>query len=80
MKRVIQPGLALAIAGQVGAGLARGDAEGERARMALVAIGLMIRTADGSELVEVALQMSEKTRITELPGGGWRIEPKDADE
>ena len=70
----IEAGLAVAIAGQVSAGIAAGDGREERAVAALTAIGLMLMNASGDEVVEAVLQSAEKTHVTRLPGGGWRIE------
>jgi hypothetical protein len=69
--------LAIALAGQVATGLAAGDEQEDRARNALIAIGLMLRTAtNNNEIVVSTLAMAEETRITRLPDGGLRIEPK----
>jgi hypothetical protein len=69
----IDPGLAVAIAGQVSVGLAGGDGQEERAAAALIAIGLMVRNAAESQLVDDTLALSDTTEVHRLTGGGWRF-------
>jgi hypothetical protein len=73
----IDPGLALAIAGQVSIGLTPGDKRAERAHMALVVIGLMVKQASpGDEIVADVLTLAERTRI-EASGEGYTIRVPD---
>lgn len=61
----IQPTLALAIAGMVGAGLTPGDGEKERAQSSLMAIGLMILNAtDRDEIIQATLDMADRSHVT----------------
>ena len=75
-RQQIEPGLALAIAGQVSIALTPGDGKAERSHMALVVIGLMLRqAAPGDELVAAALDLATRTRI-EGEAGSWTIIPE----
>lgn len=65
--------LALALAGQVSAGLTRGDGELERARASLVAIGLMLLTAtDRDPMIVDVLELSERAVAT-VSGDGLSV-------
>jgi hypothetical protein len=57
--------LALALAGQVSAGLTPGDGELERARASLISIGLMVLNMSGhDDLVRSTLELSERAHVT----------------
>lgn len=75
MTKQIDLGLAVAIAGQVSAGLAPGDGQDERATAALVAIGLMVKNAASDKLVDDALDLAARSTVTRI-GGGWRFETR----
>jgi hypothetical protein len=61
----IAPSLALALAGQVSAGLTPGDNELERAHASLISIGLMVLNAsDRDDLVRATLELSEHATVT----------------
>ncbi len=67
-RRKIDSGLALALAGQVSVGLAPGDAQAARSRMALTVIGTMIRQASGHDAnVEEVLGFPLEDDPTGLP-------------
>lgn len=73
MSKQIEHGLALAIAGQVSAGLTRGDNELDRARACLQAIGLFMLTAtDREQLIVDTLALSDHTVAT-VSGDGLSI-------
>jgi hypothetical protein len=64
---------ALVLAGQVSAGLTRGDDELHRARAALLAIGLMVLNASGNdELVAETLAISDHA-IATVSGDGLSV-------
>jgi hypothetical protein len=69
----IDPVLAVAIAGQVSAGLTPGLGQPERMSGALTAIGLMVRNASDSPLVQAALDLIDRTEVTEHGEGVTRF-------
>jgi hypothetical protein len=64
VKTQIDEMLAVAIAGQVSAGLTPGDEQERRMRGALIAIGLMVRNTSDSPLVQGALDLIDRTTVT----------------
>lgn len=73
-ERQIEPGFALAIAGQVASGLAPGDDENHRARSSLLAIGMMMQAAAVNDpRVAKQLEMVDRVKVTVYPSG-WKIE------
>lgn len=60
----IEPGLAMSLASQVSAGLARGDNEEQRQRGALVTIGLMLMNATNDEHVQDVLERAGSATVT----------------
>jgi hypothetical protein len=64
----IDSNLAIALAGQVAAGIMTGDGEDERAYAALLAIGLMVRNAVDDDLtlehVDEILKLGEHGTVT----------------
>jgi len=73
MRKQIDDGLALALAGQVAIGIMPGDQRAERSHMALVVIGLMLKNSSKHPAVAEALLLGERARVQAL-AGGWQVE------
>lgn len=67
--RTIDTGLALSIAGMVAAGLARGDAQEDRALASLLAIGLMLTNATDDQHVHDQLALADHATVTRTETG-----------
>lgn len=74
MTQQIDTSLAIALAGQVSAGLAVGDGQEERARAALTAIGLMLYNATEEQMVRDSLNLAGNVRVTSTGPGTWRFD------
>ena len=64
-RRDINETFAVVLAGQVAAGLTRGDGQYQRMQGALTAIGLMLRNACPSQLVQDVLDLIERSEVVE---------------
>jgi hypothetical protein len=73
----IDDAFTFAMACQVSAGLAAGDAAMERARASLLGIGLMLYNATEDQHVREALELSHRLRIRTLSNGGVTMEVND---
>ena len=74
MAEQIDLGFAVALAGQVSAGLAEGEGQPERANASLLAIGLMLKNAARDDLVDDVLALAGSTHVTEYGAGVARFE------
>lgn len=72
----ISEGLAVALAGQVAAGLVRGEGQEERARASLFAIGLMISNATDSQIAHDVLAAIDGAVCVEHGYGVTRFETR----